>query len=204
MVESPEGFRTTIWQDIDLIKTLRKQLNELQEIFVSMMGKSIYTPEEVETLTNLLAILLYKMKTVLPSHPAIDEFWEYWNEPGKFIENHPEHCYYIIEYEKGGKRWATPVKKRSEIAKKQKELRLRQYKLVDVKVMPSPELLRELLELINEAASKTGLVSIRLPVMNRPLLFPEEEGERFVLTTVNTLEEEMEHALYGGKRRKGH
>ncbi|MCD6449687.1 MAG: hypothetical protein J7L34_04180 [Thermotogaceae bacterium] len=180
--------------DFEFIRAFQKQLLELQQQFITLLGKSVFTPDEVEALTATLAQILFMMQEVLPKEEPIEKFWMYWKEPIRFVQKYPEDYYYIIYYKKGHEIHMVPVKSDEELEEKEKEIEHKGYKIIQEKIVPSPELLKEIIEIINKTAMKTGLISLRLPIPNQPLLFDDNEREQIVKETMEKLMEELGNA----------
>jgi len=166
--------------DFEFIRAFQKQLLELQQQFITLLGKSVFTPDEIEALTATLAQIIFMMQETLPKEEAIEKFWEYWREPIKFVQKYPEDYYYIIYYKKGHEIHMVPVKSDEELEEKEKELDHKGYKIIQEKIVPSPELLKEIVEIVLKTASSAGLVSIKLPIIAKPLLFSDEEARKIV------------------------
>lgn len=60
--------------DFEFIRAFQKQLLELQQQFITLLGKSVFTPDEVEALTATLAQILFMMQEVLPKEEPIEKF----------------------------------------------------------------------------------------------------------------------------------
>lgn len=174
--ESPFANRP----DYEFFRAFQRQLMELRQQFITLLGKTIFSPDEIEALTNMLAPILFTMKDVLPNDEAIEKFWEYWKEPDKFIKNHPADFNYIIYYRKGNEILMSPAKDDAELRKKEKELTMRQYKILQVKIVLTPELLKRLVEIVLETASEAGIISLKVPLMNRPILYDDKEIARLI------------------------
>jgi len=166
--------------DREFIKMVQKQLLELRQQFIMLMGKSVFHPDELETLTTLLAQLLFTLKENLPDEEAIRKFWMYWNEPHKFVREYPEDYYHIIYYRKSGEIWATPAKNEKELYAKMKDIRNSGGRILQTKIVPAPELIKELVQIVLESASKAGLISLKLPTMNHPILFEDSEAMKII------------------------
>lgn len=175
--EAPDPFNRP---DYEFIKMVQKQLLELRQQFIMVMGKSVFHPDELETLTTLLAQLLFTLKENLPKEEAIEKFWMYWNEPHRFIKDYPKDYYHIIYYKKSGEIWATPAKDENELKAKERSIRSKGGKILNTKIVPSPELIKELVQIVLDSASKAGLISLKLPTMNHPILFEEGEALKII------------------------
>jgi len=179
-----DPFRRT---DSEFTKMIQRQLLELREQFITILSKSVFHPDELETLTTLLAQLLFTLQGSLPNTAAIKKFWEYWFEPHNFVRNNPEDVRYIIYYKRGGDVLAVPAEDMVEVRAKESDIRAKGGKVLQEKIVPSPALLKELVQIVLDTASDAGLISLQLPQMNRPLLFSPREGRDIVVK----LEEEL-------------
>ena len=166
--------------DFEFVRAFQKQLLELQQQFITLLGKSVFTPDEIEALTATLAQILFMMQETLPKEEAIEKFWEYWREPTKFIQNYPKDYYYIIYYRKGHEIHMVPAKGDKELKEKERKLDHKGYKIIQEKIVPSPELLKEIVEIVLKTASSAGLISIKLPIVAKPLLFSDEEARKII------------------------
>jgi len=120
------------------------------------------------------------MQESLPKSEAVDKFWMYWREPTKFIQKYPGDYYYIIYYKKGHEIHMVPAKDDKELEKIEKELGHKGYKIIQEKIVPSPELLKEIVGVVLKTASSAGLISIKLPIAAKPLLFSEGEAHKII------------------------
>jgi len=164
--------------DYEFIKAFQRQLLELRQQFITLLGKTVFSPDEIEALTTLVAPILWTMKNNLPKEEAIEKFWTYWKEPQKFVREYPQDYTYIIYFKRSGEVRMIPAKDEDELSKKERELRLKQYNILNVRIVPTPDLLKRIVEIILKTASEAGLISIKMPLMNRPILFSEKEAER--------------------------